>query len=72
MRYLSHTCEDVEEMLRTVGASTLDDLFFGIPGDTAGHLRIPDPGDPPVLGMEVANASMYDGASAFLGGGCDL
>ncbi len=31
MRYLPHTPEDISEMLQAVGASSIDDLFSGIP-----------------------------------------
>jgi glycine dehydrogenase subunit 1 len=33
MRYLPHTPEDISEMLATVGADSLEDLFSSIPGD---------------------------------------
>jgi len=33
MRYLPHTDEDIDSMLRVVGADTLDDLFSTIPDD---------------------------------------
>ena len=33
MRYLPHTPEDIEEMLKTVGVDSLDDLFDTIPDD---------------------------------------
>ena len=33
MRYLPHTPEDIAEMLKAVGAESLDGLFAGIPAD---------------------------------------
>jgi glycine dehydrogenase subunit 1 len=33
MRYLPHTDEEIAEMLSTVGAQDLDDLFNGLPTD---------------------------------------
>ena len=43
MRYLSHTPEEVAEMLQVVGAATLDDLFSSIPGECRfnGELNLP-------------------------------
>ena len=35
------------------------------PGNAAGHLRVPDAGLPACTGMDVANASLYDGATAI-------
>ncbi len=44
MRYLSHTREDTEEMLRVAGASSVDDLFSVIPEDCRfkGELNLPN------------------------------
>ena len=36
MRYLPHTSEDIDLMLRTVGVDHLDDLFSTIPDDCLG------------------------------------
>ncbi len=33
MRYLPHTNEEIREMLRTIGAADIEDLFASIPGD---------------------------------------
>ena len=45
MRYLPHTSENVDSMLKVVGADTLDDLFSVIPEDCrrAGNLKLPEP-----------------------------
>ena len=31
MRYIPHTARDVEEMLKVIGVSSVDDLFSSIP-----------------------------------------
>jgi len=43
MRYLPHTEEDIEEMLKTVGVANLDDLYAAIPPDCGSkrELRLP-------------------------------
>lgn len=45
MGYLPHTPEQVSAMLRKIGASTIDDLFSGIPADArlGRALRLPGP-----------------------------
>ena len=45
MRYLPHTREDIQEMLRVVGIDRLDDLFATIPVDCRrqGELDLPEP-----------------------------
>ncbi|MDR3569611.1 MAG: aminomethyl-transferring glycine dehydrogenase subunit GcvPA [Syntrophobacteraceae bacterium] len=45
MRYLPHTEEDVAEMLRVIGASSLEELFSTIPEDCRrkGDLSLPGP-----------------------------
>lgn len=45
MRYLPHTPEDIDAMLKTVGAGSLDDLFQSIPKDgrRKNPLRLPEP-----------------------------
>ncbi|GBC63362.1 glycine dehydrogenase [Desulfonema ishimotonii] len=43
MRYLPHTSDDIADMLRAVGAESLDDLFSSIPEDCRfkGELNLP-------------------------------
>ncbi len=43
MRYLPHTREDIEDMLRVAGAKTLDDLFSSVPEECRfkGELDLP-------------------------------
>jgi len=45
MRYLPHTLEDIDEMMRTVGVNSLDDLFETIPDDCRCNceLDLPEP-----------------------------
>jgi glycine dehydrogenase subunit 1 len=45
MRYLPHTPEDIDEMLKTVGVGSLDDLFETIPADCRCNceLNLPEP-----------------------------
>ncbi len=45
MRYLPHTEEEIREMLRVIGAKSLDDLFKTIPDDCRRpqELNLPDP-----------------------------
>ena len=45
MRYLPHTPEDIDEMLKTVGVGSLDDLFETIPDDCRCNceLNLPEP-----------------------------
>ncbi|MEW5910133.1 MAG: aminomethyl-transferring glycine dehydrogenase subunit GcvPA [Thermodesulfobacteriota bacterium] len=40
MRYLPHTEAEISQMLREVGAGSLDDLFSEIPGDCCCRLRL--------------------------------
>ena len=44
MRYLPHTKEDIESMLKVVGVSSIDDLFLSIPDDlkTKDGIDIPE------------------------------
>ncbi|HDR14147.1 MAG TPA: aminomethyl-transferring glycine dehydrogenase subunit GcvPA [Desulfobacteraceae bacterium] len=45
MRYLPHTAEDIEKMLRVIGAGSIDDLFSTVPTDSRmdGPLHLPPP-----------------------------
>lgn len=45
MRYLPHTPEEIDEMLRSIGCNTLDDLFAPIPKDCrrSNELNLPEP-----------------------------
>jgi len=45
MRYLPHTPEDIETMLKAVGAESLDALFSTVPDNCrrTGDLRVPEP-----------------------------
>src|SRR6476659_4437687 len=52
MRYLALTAEDRSDMLATIGVRDIDDLF-------AFQTQVAL-----LTGMEVANASMYDGSTA--------
>ena len=61
MRYLPHTNEDIESMLKVAGVSSLDDLFNSIPD----HLKIKKGIDiPESLSEWELNAHMEDLASA--------
>ncbi|MCK4768623.1 MAG: glycine dehydrogenase, partial [Desulfobacula sp.] len=61
MRYLPHTKEDIEAMLKVTGVSSLDDLFDCIPDDlkTKNTVDIPES-----LSEWELNAHMEDLASA--------
>lgn len=75
MPYVSNTDRDREEMLRTVGVSSIEDLLASIPGEMrlSGALDIPGPMSELALARHVAelaslNAPPRDVIS-FLGGG---
>ena len=53
MRYLPHTAEEIDAMLATIGASSLDDLFTPVPADC----RMTSPWDLPEPKSEWA---LYD------------
>src|SRR5678816_3586944 len=66
MRFFPQGDDDLREMLAIVGVSTPADLFRSIPE----RLRLTrDLALPPAQSeMEISNASLYDGASAFAEG----
>ncbi len=77
MRYLPHTPAEIAEMLRVVGAPSVDALFQSIPTEARfeGALSVPEPLDEPALMAHLAGlAAQNTGARclSFLGGGMAL
>lgn len=75
MRYIPHTSQDVEEMLKTIGVSSLDDLFSPIPKEF--RLKKPLPLPNTLSEMELkecvesfANQNEAQHYTSFLGAGC--
>ena len=72
MRYLSHTPEDVKEMLDAIGAKSVEDLFASIPA----NVRRDKPIDIPAMSEWALSAELSKMASenftgtAFMGAGC--
>jgi len=75
MRYLPHTAEDVDEMLKVVGVKTVEDLFSGVPVDCRwkGGLELPPVLSEWDLSAQVeslaAQMASSDRVSAFIGAG---
>jgi glycine dehydrogenase subunit 1 len=74
MRYLPHTPEDIEAMLRVIGVESIDDLFPAVPGDA----RVDSPLDlpPPMSEWELnehmdslASQVIRPNSGVFLGAG---
>lgn len=75
MPYISHSAKDIEEMLRAVGVSSIDDLFAPIPKAARfeGPLGL-DPGEPELgirreLSRAAAGTVTLDDRNSFLGAG---
>jgi glycine dehydrogenase subunit 1 len=71
MRYLPHTQEDVTEMLKAIGARSVDDLFVGIPRDLRldRPLDLPPAMPEPVLVKHMEGLAKGDAPLSFLGAG---
>jgi glycine dehydrogenase subunit 1 len=77
MDYIQHTEADVKEMLETLGAKSIDDLFDSVPQDVRfkGKLNLPQAHSELELTRELgrlagANAQAGGEYACFLGGGC--
>jgi len=79
MRYIPHTKDDIERMLRVIGASTVDDLFASIPEELRfeGSLDLPSPiselellAHLHELGASNQPQSHASGTLVFAGAGC--
>jgi len=74
-RYLPHTSEDIEEMQKELGISSLEELFQDIPGEVRLHhpLSLPPPLSEPEMLQEMERILQrnvfHPRASVFLGGG---
>lgn len=74
MRYIPHTDEDVELMLKKIGVSTVDDLFKQIPGELRykRELELPPPMSEPELMAHLtglAGPGPAEGRISFMGAG---
>lgn len=73
MRYLPHTENDIQQMLKTIGAASIDDLFSALPDDcrSKGSLKIPAALAEPALDREMRRLAFNNNvcATSFLGGG---
>lgn len=75
MRYLPHTFEDIESMLKAIGVSSIEELFSSVPKEF--HLKKPLHLPLPMTEIElrkhmknVANQNKASHYKSFLGGGC--
>src|SRR3989344_5144076 len=75
MRYIPHTSEEIQEMLKTIGLRSIDELFASIPESVQLNrpLKIPEPLDEAALldhlqGIAQTNQTVKPNRS-FLGGG---
>src|SRR3569832_893749 len=62
MPFIPHTEQEVREMLDAIGVRRIDELFDEIPAALRTSLKEVPAG---LAGMDVSNASLYDGASAL-------
>jgi len=71
MRYLSHTEEDIQRMLETIGIKDIDSLFKSIPKALRlqEELKIPDAMDELTLKSFFENKTMLSNKTCFLGAG---
>jgi glycine dehydrogenase subunit 1 len=74
MRYLPHTPEEVEEMLRAIGKRSLDQLFDSVPEAARfkGRLAVPEATDEATLMShmrEIASRNTAAGMLSFIGAG---
>lgn len=73
MRYLPHTENDIQQMLKTIGAQNLDELFASIPQElrAKGDLDLPHALTEPQLDREMRRLAFKNNvcATSFLGGG---
>lgn len=73
MPFIPHTERDVREMLATIGAGSIDELFDEIPGDmrSAGLTEVPEGlSEMEVLQLMQQRADQDGGRVCFLGAGC--
>jgi len=75
MRYIPHTSKDVEQMLKTIGVSSVDDLFSSIPKEfrLKKSLNLPPSLSEMELRTEIESLAHQNEATqytSFLGGGC--
>jgi glycine dehydrogenase subunit 1 len=66
MRYLPHTKEDIESMLKVIGVNKLEDLFTSIPQDCrrTGNMNLPEPMSEWELDDFMTGLSLKMGASS--------
>lgn len=75
MRYISNTNKDCQEMLRTIGVSSVDDLFADIPADVAlrDEFHLPPPHSEQELVKKLRTLSRLNASNdeyvSFLGAG---